>query len=921
MATFPLIPLVQLRLNGVWTNVASDVYQKDAIQIQRGRPNEGTSASPSSCNLTFDNRTGKYSPRNPLGPYYGAIGRNTPLRVLTDTSQTPYMDLPGLQISRARTFDPIGASGDTDIRVDVEPRSWRPLDRYGFASRWRDGDYTIARSWTFYMDTAGILWFGWSPDGTTTLLKGSTAPVPSASGRLSLRVTLDVDNGAAGNTVTFYTAPSFTGTYTQLGSTVVTAGVTSVGNPTSYVEVGRASRTTGADLLLQGRVYRMTQRNSIGGTVIVGADFSALDSEVTSFTGDVGATWELSGNAVIVRPGARFHGEVSAWPLAFGKTDSEQSVPVSAAGVLRRLGQGEEEPHSALYRAMTRDSTVVAYWPTEDEQGSTSFASGITNGWPMTFSGAVSLAADADFPPSEAIPFASGVPWYGPVKSFTQPVVGGISQVSVLRFLVHIIDSGLPTPATIIRMEMTGSSHITEWDVQVDTVGSVRVIGRNSADVAVVNSGYVSYAINGRMMAGQLEISRGTTDIGWILYMTEVGATTPDTGMTGTPVASAVPGKVTRVVVNPDQVMQESSIGQISVHNRISPVPVSLLAAHAGETGPVRLARLCDEEDIPFSLVGDRSHGALLGPMYPDKSFNLISEVETSDLGMLYEPRGYIGLAYRTRESLYSQTAAATLNYTAYELSQIQPVEDDQNTRNDVRVIRRGGTSARDEATSGALSVNDPPSGVGRYSAEVTLSLYDDSQAMDQASWRVHLGTVDEPRFPLLGVNLASPALESNSGLSTSLEALDVGARVELTNLPIQPRTSAQMVQGIQEMIGQYEWIINLLSAPGSAWEVGVFNASSGTGEARYMTEGTALTGALTASATSVGVTTATGPVWSATDAPYDLLVGGERIRVTAVSGAGAAQTLTVVRAINGVVKSHAAGAAVTLYKPARYAL
>nr|WP_307962047.1 hypothetical protein [Salinispora arenicola] len=49
--------------------------------ISRGRTSEGSEATPTQVSMSIRNTDGRYSPRNPTGPYYGVIGRNTPLRV------------------------------------------------------------------------------------------------------------------------------------------------------------------------------------------------------------------------------------------------------------------------------------------------------------------------------------------------------------------------------------------------------------------------------------------------------------------------------------------------------------------------------------------------------------------------------------------------------------------------------------------------------------------------------------------------------------------------------------------------------------------------------------------------------------------------------------------------------------------------
>lgn len=81
--TFPqtaLNSLVEIDIDGVWTNVTSYVM-RDPITITRGRADESSLVEASSCTMTLNNRDGRFSPRNPGSPYFGILGRNTPIRV------------------------------------------------------------------------------------------------------------------------------------------------------------------------------------------------------------------------------------------------------------------------------------------------------------------------------------------------------------------------------------------------------------------------------------------------------------------------------------------------------------------------------------------------------------------------------------------------------------------------------------------------------------------------------------------------------------------------------------------------------------------------------------------------------------------------------------------------------------------------
>jgi hypothetical protein len=77
----PLVVAIYLFLGGVWVDVTADVYDRDRIAITWGRQDWAAVADTTKCPMTFNNRLGKYSRRNPLGPYYGLLGLNTPVRM------------------------------------------------------------------------------------------------------------------------------------------------------------------------------------------------------------------------------------------------------------------------------------------------------------------------------------------------------------------------------------------------------------------------------------------------------------------------------------------------------------------------------------------------------------------------------------------------------------------------------------------------------------------------------------------------------------------------------------------------------------------------------------------------------------------------------------------------------------------------
>lgn len=664
--SFPLEITTELQLDGIWTDVSADVLQRDKVRIRRGRSDEAAQADPSTCDLTFNNTSGDYSPRNPTGAYYGVLGRNTPLRV----------------------------------------------------------------------------------------------------------------------------------------------------------------------------------------TVNMGINTSA-----------------------------RFYGEVSTWPPQSDPSGTDVYTQVTAAGVLRRLLQGAS-PRSALRRALVLADDVVAYWPCEDSAGATSLASALPGFPAMLLSGPVAAASFSEFKTSLPIPTASGVRWSG-----TVPVYAATGDMQ-LRFLLAVPEDGVAAQATICRLFTTG---VPRWDLDVDTAGALQLRAFDSNGGVLGTSGFVAHNVNGKLLRVSVEIQDNFGLADWefsTLEVGEAGATTTSGSVAhgGVEVASA-----TLVEINPAgglTVDDAVAVGHISVEKALTFNDPDDLNAHAGETAGDRITRLCSEDGVAFSLLGDADDTSRLGAQLPKTTVELLREAAAADLGILYEARGFLGLEYRTRASLYAQDPALELDYSAGDLSAIEPTEDDQATRNDVTVDRVDGAAARAELTTGALSVNPPPDGVGRYDDTVTLNLEADSDTPDQAGWRLHLGTVDEARYPVLEVNLARDNFTSDSGLTDDVEALDVGDKVTVTNLPdwISPDDTSQLVQGFTETLTPFTWDIEVNCAPASPWDIAVYGDDTGPGEARYSSSGSTLAEDLTTTETAIDVASVSA-LWTDKDQPFDITIGGERMTVTAVSG------------------------------------
>ncbi|WP_344014192.1 hypothetical protein, partial [Nocardiopsis exhalans] len=98
----------------------------------------------------------------------------------------------------------------------------------------------------------------------------------------------------------------------------------------------------------------------------------------------------------------RFTGEVTSWPVRWDLSDSDVWVPLSAAGILRRLGQGAKPLRSPLRRTIPTHFPV-AYWPLEDGADATRAVSPVEGVDPVRVSG-MDMAADSTLNSSGPLP-------------------------------------------------------------------------------------------------------------------------------------------------------------------------------------------------------------------------------------------------------------------------------------------------------------------------------------------------------------------------------------------------------------------------------------------------------------------------------------------------------------------------------------
>jgi hypothetical protein len=596
----------------------------------------------------------------------------------------------------------------------------------------------------------------------------------------------------------------------------------------------------------------------------------------------------------------RFTGTVPEWPPRWDKSRKDVTVPITAAGVIRRLRQGDAPLRSPLYRA-TVAQAPLAHWTFEDGTDTTAASSAVSGVGPLAITtGTVKFGVDGPAGANKAADMTNGF-LRGILPNGTNP--NGWAVHFALR-------ATTPAPGNVIVQPVVG------WTTQDGSQWGVLITDDGVApSITAYDNG-----TNGTLFDGSTSLDINPYDGNWhsILFMvTKLTSTTQQFDLyvdgvyhhtgTGSEVFSPLGGSVNfpgQINFLATDALQISHLGFFET----TTAPLQLATAttgYAGELAADRVIRLCDEFGIEVTATA--GVGEPLGPQQIDKFLDVLRQAEDADRGILYEATS--GFGYVAREQLYNQASSGTFNMDTGDIAEPpEPTDDDQALMNDVTCTRIDGGSARYEETTGPRRIAK----VGRYDQQFTLNVQTDGVLYDHATWRAHLGTVDDLRWPRLEWDLsARPAL-----IPTWL-ALAIGDRFQAATPPgqVAPDPVDVLLLGYHEHLSAYEWHVVANATPAAPWYVMVCDTD------RVDTSGSTLAAAITTTAqTSLSVASTNG-LWSHADGDFDVAIGGERMTVTNVTGSSSPQTFTVTRHVNGVQKTHASGATVELWRPPVVAL
>lgn len=922
-----------------WVEVTQDVLTPIAV-TNHGRQNYMDDPQPGELSVVLDDGDGDYNPSNPTGAHFPNVTLGVPARLRLGDPQA------GLRLRRwdnstaemwAQTVDhsSLDITGDIDIRIDLQPESWRPAGLTTLAAKYEEtGDQ---RSWLIRLSSTGTIRLAWSSTGTSASEFGFSPAIPDDGARRAIRVTLDVDNGAGQRTFALYEAGSVDGPWTQLQQ-ISLSGTTSIFASTAPVTIGTGpdgGPAVGVSLLgLAGTVYRFQLRNGIDGTVVADADFAAQPAGSEPFTDTIGREWTMHRGARITDSATRFVGRATKWEPTWPVGDvsdtnepGEARVKVDAAGLLASINNNDYPLHDTV--AGFVDSNVdqcIDYWPLTDPFGSVRARSGI---------GRESLLPVGDL--FDAAEFGRGdlAPWL-PSSAQTSGSVGRMRATGLRSTATGgwVVDFMYRTPApgtwgedwpqqldVVVRDDGNGTDGVA-WRANFIPTNEPLDFGdtENVIELLVVVAGSPPVASSvpfpDSLRDGQPHHIRLRA------FEQSGSAAALFVDVDGVNVDSVVNSNIgTTAIQPPTQISFEWTTLISAIGNEVARLPIvfgqatlwqepvpgltdSVFAyfGHEGEPAGTRLERLAAEEGVPLTVLGDPALSAGMGPQRELTLLELLLECERTDGGLLAEAHDAAELLYRPLRTLYNQPATVfdAGNGHGEIINPFAPVLDFSDVVNDLTVrAATTGASVRGTVDSGPKSTRPPPAGSGPKRREHEVNAFADGTLGDHLGWRLHLGTAPGMRYPAV-----APAVSVVEGLLDRWHRAQIGDRLQVDGLPSQhaPEPVDLLLLGWTQTIRTDR----VQAEANTTREEPYHIAEVAHPEYGIIGHGLALVATpIDETATTLTIQFEGGATW-VHEVDYDIIVGGERMTVTAVAAPlSATQQLTVVRSVNGVVKAH----------------
>lgn len=913
-------------LSMAFTDLTADTIDSK-VTITRGTRGGSLEAAAGSMTVHMLNPDGRYTPYKASSIYHPNMKLGLILRHSVNTGART-LTLTGAAGSNATTPDAASWNIGADMGLAVQFRSPVRVPPAGIQYE-VTGQFTIAgaqRSWILYLANDGTARLRVSSDGTNELDSFTTIAVPRPdAGPLIVGCEFDGDNGSAGNTTTWYvgkvalaTLLASKATY-LFGDPDINSGTVTLFNSTATIAIGDVPGSGFAPYPGCIDAVYVRAGTLTSGTVVTNVDFTTATVAAANVVDTAGTpkTWAINTPASISDRKVTMVGTLDAnegnYPGQSTTGTAQREWTIN--GPLRRLRQGQKPLQSALFRrimAPVNDTTVRVYYPLEEPSGAEVVSSPIDGIPPGIF--AMNLGSDSSLSSSKALPSQSGGQPFGwslsfpPVTTQTAWEAGWFMKLPAAPAGAELFDCRIDT--------VNGTT--TQWVFRFDNT-NYRLFAKDNSDPPV-NVLSTTTAHDPRMFGVwviiMVSLAQNGANIDYGVRVIPVGSGVFSTtgtlaGQTlGTPVGTR---SLSSIGIVDGVSMGHFTITEGAVAGWLAPADT----AYVGEPAAQRVFRLTREEGVPATVDGPymgiraadwlvvmAAGGRAMGAQRPLPLLTLLEECRQVDHGNLNDSRELLGIAYRSGITKTNQPARLAL--TSEMTSPLKPVDDDRGRVNDATVSKDNGSDARYVDTASVTAD-------GLYEDSKTINPVSDLDLPDHAAWWVHEALVAEERYDTVPIELA----KNNFVSVDDWYSLSYGDRLTASSLPSAEAKTAlsQLVTGSSQTISAQLWTVKADTVAEKPWQVGVRDSTM---LGRRDTSGSTTGGSLTTTATSVTVVSPV-TVWTTAggDVPFDIDIDGEQITVTAVTSATSPQTFTLTRSVNGVVKTHASGATVRLWRPA----
>jgi len=612
-------------------------------------------------------------------------------------------------------------------------------------------------------------------------------------------------------------------------------------------------------------------------------------------------TWFSSGN---MDDPLQFDALIPEWTPSIDPGERAE-VTIEASGVFTRFNAPENGAlFSPLYQVNTANARMntngpVMYLPLED--GSTAVHAsrpvlGDTGGSAAVTNGTWEFGSDND------LPGALTAPRMTPSSVLFVPVAYNFSQHWQVDFFARVPTA--PASDTVLMRVWTNSSAIGIWDVIVGPSGYLLKGYQNgSPPTLVVTSGTFAYDPAwplDQWRHVRLSCQDEGANLRWLITTTNLG---PIGGLLTYATSGTTAGACGDVgaVATPNQATLDGiGLAQIAVFDDYD---LSLVdgagSGYDGEDAFDRFERLSSEagttgvtgrtEDF---FGGYDSHAVRMGPQRSLDFMTNVEEIHNATEGIIFDSYNLLTLIspyYPFQQyDTFSGSSLGPGNATGDQIFRLRLTDDTQNLVNQFTASRINGASVTAKQITGPLSVEDPPDGVYVYPGSEQYNLYSDDQVADHAHYRVHAGTVDQPRFSEVSIDIArTPAWAAV--LDEAWLADPIAEPFVLQSGPEDagPSPVNQIILGWTFEFTQADALLRFNTVPLEIYRQYFLDSTIG----RLDCGAATLNEVLDTTETGIDVAVNDECLWGHNTGDYVATVGGEEVTVTAVGAASTSIT------------------------------